>query len=181
MTFLVNDKVKNTSRERTGVFKGLSEIPGVAFVDYGQGNGPERASMKYLELVSKGTDVHQALRDDPAILELIWDQYKAGGRILISCQSSRVGYLANQLSQITALSETDAVDYISPASEKTHAMKFYIMLPATANDDFYARVSNFFGSRTIMASTKEVQFNSRSLAEWLIKEHEVLPERRFNG
>jgi len=172
----MNDKVKNTMRGRDGVFAGLSDNPLVAFVDYG--TGPERTSVKYLELVSKGTDVQHALRDDPAVLELIWSQYQSGGRLLISCQGSKIESLANQLSQMTSLREIDATEYISAASEKTHAMKFYVMLPASADDEFYKRVSNFFGTRTTLASTKEVQYNSRGLAEWLMKEHGILPERR---
>jgi len=136
-----------------------------------------RAKLKEIKR-PKPTDVQIALRDDPAILALIWEQYQNRGRLLISCQGSRVDHLANEISQITSLSEIDAVDYISAASEKTHAMKFYVMLPASADDEFYKRVSNFFGARTTLASTREVQYNSRSLAEWLMKEHEVLPERR---
>ncbi len=175
-TFLLNDKVKHILREKDGIVAGFTENPEVILVDFGR--GPEKTSVKYLELVSKGTDVQQALRADPAILALIWEQYRNGGRLLISCQGSVVERLASQISQITSLSEIAVTEYISAASEKTHAMKFYIMLPATSNDDFYERVSTFFGSRTTLASTKEVQYNSRSLAEWLMKEHEVLPERR---
>jgi hypothetical protein len=125
------------------------------------------------------TGVQRASQNDPTILDLIWGQYQNGGRLLISCQASRIDPLANQLSQITVLSETEAVDYISAASEKTHAMKFYVILPAIADETFYTRVSNFFGSRTILTSTTEVQYNSRSLAEWLMKEHSVLPEKRY--
>jgi hypothetical protein len=124
------------------------------------------------------TDVQIAFRDDPDVLGIIWNQYQKGGRILISCQGSRVDYLASYLSSITSLSELDALDYISPASEKTHAMKFYVRLPVGADESFYQRVSNFFGSRTTKASTKEVQYNSRDLSEWLVKEHGVLPEKR---
>jgi hypothetical protein len=127
----------------------------------------------------KLTDVQIAFRDDPDVLGIIWEQYQRGGRILISCQGSRVDYLASDLSGITSLSELDALDYISPASEKTHHAKFYVMLPVGADENFYQRVSNFFGSRTTKASTKEVQYNSRDLSEWLMKEHGVLPERRI--
>jgi len=176
MKLLLNDKVKHTLREKEGSITNLTENPEFVLVDYGR--GPEKTSVKYLELVSKGTDVQHALRNDPAVLALIWEQYQNGGRLLISCQGSGVERLASQLSQITSLSEIDATDYISAASEKTHAMKFYVMLPATADDEFYKRVSNFFGTRTTLANTREVQYNSRSLAEWLMKEHEVLPERR---
>jgi hypothetical protein len=126
----------------------------------------------------KLTPVQVADRDDPSILGLIWEKYSKGGRLLLSCQGSRVNHLAKQLSQSTALSETEALDYISPASEKTHDAKFYIMLPATTNEDFHVRVSNFFGSRTIKASTREDQYNSKSLSVWLMEEHGVLPEKR---
>jgi hypothetical protein len=124
------------------------------------------------------TKAQVALRDDPEVLDLIWQEYLRGGRILISCQAAGVERLARKLSNITSLSEIDAVDYISPATEKTHAMKFYVMLPVGADDIFYKRVSAFFGSRTTKASTKEVQYNSRALSEWLMKEHGALPEKR---
>jgi hypothetical protein len=126
----------------------------------------------------KLTSVQIAHRDDPGILEQIWLQYQRGGRVLISCQASRIDFLASEVSACTTLTEIDAVDYISAASEKTHAMKFYVMLPVGADEKFYQRVSDFFGSRTTKASTKEVQYNSRDLAEWLMAEHGVLPEKR---
>lgn len=181
----IGDKVRHDITGKVGTLTTYPTLSDMCTVEYG--DGPIVTWKKRLELLPtparrvknpKPTATQIALRDDPDVLNLIWQLYKGNGRVLISCQGSKVEYLASQVSGITSLSETEAMDYISPASEKTHAMKFYVMLPAGAEESFYQRVSIFFGSRTTKASTSEVQYNSRDLAEWLMKEHSILPEKR---
>jgi hypothetical protein len=127
----------------------------------------------------KLTDVDVALRDDPALLPLIYQHYKSkGGEILVSCQGSRLENEASRLSTVTNLSALDAMDYISPASERTHSSKYYVVMSNKESENFFKRVENFFGSLTTIASSENVQFNSRDLAEWLMKTHNVLPRKR---
>jgi hypothetical protein len=128
----------------------------------------------------KLTDVDIAFRDDPALLPLILQHYQSkGGEILVSCQGSRVGDEADKLAVgVTGLSALDALDYISPASERTHGPKYYVVMSNKAPDRFFKRVEGFFGSLTTVANSGSVQFNSRDLAEWLMKTHGMLPRKR---
>jgi hypothetical protein len=89
-----------------------------------------------------------------------------------------VGDEADKLAAVTGLSALDALDYISPASERTHGPKYYVVMSNKAPDSFFKRVEGFFGSLTTVANSDSVQFNSRDLAEWLMKTHSILPRKR---
>jgi hypothetical protein len=171
--FFVGDKVKNSMRDRSGVVEGFKN-DSLLFVNYG--NGPEVTSPKNLVLLSKVTDIRLALRDDPTSVQHFAEHFKATGRIMISCQASRVDKLANDLSAVSGLSELEAVDYISPASERTHAAKFYVLVSKDAINGLFARLGVFFD--ILKTGENEVQINSRSLAEWLMREHNILPQKR---
>lgn len=171
--FFVGDKVKNLMRDRSGVVEGFKSDT-LLFVNYG--NGPEVTSPKNLELLSKVTDVRLALQQDFSSLQQFVSHFKSTGRIMISCQASRVDKLATDLSAISGLSETEAVDYISPASERTHAAKFYVLVSKDAVGGLFARLGVFFD--VLETGENEVQINSRSLAEWLMREYDILPQKR---
>ncbi len=176
--FLQGDKVKNTMREREGVVVGM-ETETLALVDYGR--GPEKASVKNLELVSKGTDVQQALRKDPEALESFAEHFKrCGGRIEITCQPSKASMLASELSSVSKLSELDAADYIRETTEASHAAKFDILVDAGLPVGLSDRLGVFFHVDGLRARHGEVQVNSRPLAEWLLWTHNVTP-RKWNN
>lgn len=171
--FFVGDKVKNTMRDREGVVEGFKNDT-LLLVNYG--SGPEVTSPKNLALLSKVTDVRLALKQDPALVQQFAEIFKPVGRIMISCQASRIDKLANDLSAVSGLSEIEAVDYISPASERTHAAKFYILVPKDAVSSLLTRLGTFFD--VLVTGENEAQINSRSLSEWLMREHGVLPQKR---
>lgn len=176
--FLLGDKVKHTMQEREGVIVHF-ESETLALVDYGQ--GPKKTSLKYLELVSKGTDVQQALRKDPAALELFATHYKAtSGRIEISCQPSCIDQEASRLSQVSCLSEINAIDYIKPTTEASHGAKYDILVGADLPIGLADRLGVFFHVDGLRARDGEVQVNSRPLAEWLMRTHNVLPKKWTN-
>jgi len=178
MDFLINDRVKNTMRDREGIFKGLNlASPRLAFVDYG--SGIECTSVTYLELISKGTDVHQALRNDPEALGLFAEYFKKSGRIEISCQPSKVEKLAADLSEFSSLSEIEAVNYIKATTEASHAAKFDILISNDIPQSLSERLGVYFKSDGLRAKAGEFQINSRSLAEWLMQTHDVLPVKQI--
>jgi hypothetical protein len=126
----------------------------------------------------KLTEVQRAHRDDPEVLDLIWALYAKGGATFVSCQSSRREYEASKLSSISSLTEIEALDYISEATDKTHGPKYYLTVPNEAPPEFFERVGAYFCVEA-HPSKQFVQFNTRSLVEWVIKEHGVLPVKRY--
>jgi hypothetical protein len=175
MNFLVNDEVRNTMRDRNGTLKGFENAL-VALVDYGK--GLEKTSIQYLELIGKGTDVHQALRNDPEALTQFAEHFLRSGRIEISCQSSKVERLAAEVSEVSSLSEIEAFDYIRPVTEKSHAAKFDILVANDLPEGLAIRLGVYFKSNGLRAKAGEYQINSRSLAEWLMQAHNVLPVKQ---
>jgi hypothetical protein len=175
--FLHGDKVKHTLQDHEGVIVSF-ESETIALVDFGK--GPKKTSLKYLKLVSKGRAVQLALRNDPAALELFWEHYAATtGRIEITCQPSCIDKEASKLSQMSSLSEINAVDYIKQTTEASHGAKFDILVGVDLPTGLISRLGVFFDVNGQRAHNGEVQINSRSLAEWLIRVHNVLPKKWY--
>jgi len=175
--FLHGDKVKHTLQDREGVIVSF-ESETLALVDYGQ--GPKKTSVKYLKLVSKGRAVQLALRNDPAALELFAAHYKAtNGRTEITCQPTCIDKEASKLSQMSSLSEINAIDYIKETTEASHGAKYDILVGANLPAGLADRLGVFFHMDGLRARDGEAQVNSRSLAEWLIRVHGVLPKKWY--
>jgi hypothetical protein len=176
--FRNGDKVKNTMRGREGVYAG-AENETTALVDYG--NGPEKTSFKYLELVSKPNDAELALRSQPAEMELLAQHFlSTGGRIEITCQSTLVDKEAARLSEVSSLSEIDATDYIKPVSELSHGAKFDIIISDKLPEGLQKLRGTLF-KKGLRSGKGELQVNSRTLAEWLMKTKNVLPKKWENS
>ena len=179
MTFLVGEKVKHTIREREGIFVQAAAEPGYGLVDYG--SGPEMVSLKHLALaVAKRTAFQQLLATDPDALLAFAAYFKNGGRIEICSSPQALDRAAERVSSNSSLSLTDALDYIKVVSEKSQAYKYDIVVPAGLPTELAARLSVLLwerGKGSHRARKGEVQINSTGLAEYLMREHGVLPKR----
>ena len=185
MNFLVGEQVKNTMRDKLGI---VTAIEGeIALVNYGV--GPERTSLKYLALaVAKRTPFMHILATDPSALsELASNIKEFGGRIEVSTSPQVLEKAADRLSANSSLSPTEAVDYIKVCSEKSHSTKYDIMvMSATFPPQLAARLGVILkraekdttelplGKR---AHRGEWQISCNPLAEYLMREHSVLPKR----
>jgi hypothetical protein len=124
--------------------------------------------------IPKKTDVQNALEVDPSALNEFAVVFKQNGRLEISCQPSKIDQLASELSSVSVqLTELNAVDYIRPTSERSHAAKFDILVSPPSH--LVDRLGVFFDFNGHRAREGEAQINSRPLAEWLMKNHDVLP------
>ena len=131
--------------------------------------------------IKKETDVQQALRHDPEALGMFAKAFKDnGGRIEVTTSPSVADQAYDDLSDVSSLSPVDAVDYIRLATDRTHGTKFDILVkdkfPAGLSD----RLGVFFHASGLRAKPGEVQINSRPLAEWLMKEHNILPVKVYS-
>ena len=126
------------------------------------------------------TDVQAAAQGDPELLGLIRAHYFSnGGETFVSCQAAVREAEAEKLSSISGLSPSDALDYISEATDKSHGAKYYLVVANGAADPaLFERMARYFCIEA-HTSKNSHQFNSRPLVEWLIKEHGVLPKKRY--
>jgi hypothetical protein len=186
VNFLAGEKVKHTVREREGVFvQALSAE--LALVDFGYGH--ERASLKHLALViAKRTPFMHILATDPsALCELAANIKEFGGRIEVSTSPQVLEKAADRLSANSSLSPTEAVDYIKVCSEKSHSTKYDIMvMSATFPPQLAARLGVILKKAEADAAelpigkraySGEWQISSNPLAEYLLREHDILPKR----
>jgi len=172
MLFFIGDKVRNTMREADGVVSGMKGD--LVLVDYGR--GPAVTSSQYLVLKSKATDIQAALRNDPEALQQL---VPFVARILVSCEPKVADQLATELSEVSNISALDASDYIRVVTDRSHGAKFDILLRDAVPETLMQRLGVFFTSNGHRAKVGEVQVNSRGLAEWLMKEHNLLPEKQI--
>jgi len=140
---------------------------------------PIAKSLPYVDPPKKLTDVQKALQTDPESLAIFLQVFKKSGRILISAAPDTAELLAAQLSSVSRLTPSEAVDYIRVVTDRTHASKFDIIIsdPPIGLADRLRVNFHLNGHR---AKKGEVQINSRPLAEWLMKEHDVVPEKASN-
>lgn len=177
--FLEGDKVLHTMREIEGVvIKNIDPAPNGAervLVQF-KGRSPEPVTTKNLKLLHKGTDVQQALRNDPeALNELV----KWVHRIEITGNPNDVDKLAEAVSSNSSLPPSQAIDYVKPTSEASHGGKFDILVDENIPNDLQDRLGVFFfpAGQGQRARVGEKQINSRALALWLMKNHGFLPRK----
>jgi hypothetical protein len=84
--------------------------------------------------------------------------------IYITCQPSVIDALARWMSENSSLSETSAIDYIRPTTEASHGAKFDITVDPMTPHSLVLRLG--------------VPLDSRNLAGWLMKEHNILPVKQ---
>jgi hypothetical protein len=178
--FLEGDRVRHKLREdRQGkVLKNLDPAPNGkdrVLVQF-EGCAPETVSTENLTLLTKGTNVSQALRNDPeALAELV----KHVKRIEITGNPDDVDKLAEAISSNSKLTPTDAHDYVKATTQASHGGKFDILIDDQVPADLQNRLGVFFfpAGKGLRARAGELQVNSRDLALWLMKNHDVLPRK----
>ncbi len=184
MAFLVGEKVKNIMRGKVGTVIGSlpeknfpKEVVAASIcVDYG--NGPEVSSLKYLALaVAKRTPFMHILATDPSALLIFADEFKAKhGIIRVYAALKHLDALSEQLSACcSALTPTTVADYIKVLpTDLSQGPKFSITMD-NISQSLIDRLGCLVWSRTSSRRTNTVTINSRSLVEYLLREHTVIP------
>ncbi len=177
--FLEGDRVRHKLRDIDGkVLKNLDPAPNgkeLVLCQF-EGRMPETISAENLTLLTKGTNVAQALRNDPdALAELV----KHVRRIEVTCNPDDVDKLAEVLSSNSKLTPTEAHDYVKPTTQASHGGKFDILVDENIPDDLANRLGVFFfpAGKGLRARKGEKQINSVDLALWLMKNHNFMPRK----
>ncbi len=186
MKFLVGEKVKNTMRDKVGVVMSVSVT--TALVDYGNNVQGELTSLKYLELVKQRTPyMHLLATNLSAIAELAANIREFGGRIEVSTGPQLLEKAADRLSSNSSLSPSEALDYVKVCTEKTRGIKYDIMVMSATFPLLLAERLGVVLKRAWKDTTElplgkrahrgEWQISCNPLAEYLMREHSILPKK----
>src|SRR5271154_121948 len=177
--FLEGDRVRHKLREVEGKFlKNIDPAPNgkeLGIVQF-EGRAPETVSTENLTLIHKGTNVAQALRNDPdALAEFV----KYVKRIEITGNPDDADKLAEVVSSNSKLTPMEAQDYVKQTTQASHGGKFDILVDDKIPMDLQDRLGVFFfpAGKGLRARAGEKQINSIDLALWLMKNHNFLPRK----
>jgi hypothetical protein len=145
------------------------------------GDETKTVSRKKLKALptKKPTRFDLALAKDPKqLLDFVGHFKSTDGQIEISCQESKVPEEASRLSQVSSLSEIDAVDYIKRTTEASHGAKYDIIVGDTLPETLRQFIGTMF-KKGLRAGAGEYQINDKDLAGYLMKYHDVLPKKWY--
>ena len=150
----------------------LSRIYDEGKEEYHSYNVPTKLlKLRQVKLLS-GTE--KALSQDPEVLAAMIPHVL---RIEISCAPNAIDACALDISTNSELSETSAVDYIRVVTDKSHGAKFDIIIDSLTPQFIQDRLGVFFNENGHRAKGEEIQIGSKSLALWLMREHNFKPSR----